>query len=69
MAGLDPNAADEYEDADLYADARLFVVPVAGSADALVAVYRLPRPRHRRDRADHPANRRGGTVSRSGYLR
>lgn len=40
LASLDPNAADEYEDADLYADARLFVVPVAGSSDALVAVYR-----------------------------
>ncbi len=40
LASLDPNAADEYEDADLYADARLFVVPIADSADALVAVYR-----------------------------
>jgi len=40
MAVFDAGLADDYEEAELFGDARLFVVPVAGSSDAVVAVYR-----------------------------
>ncbi|KAB2963631.1 MAG: hypothetical protein F9K18_08315 [Thermoanaerobaculia bacterium] len=40
MAAFDADLAGNYEDAELFGDARLFVVPVAGSGDAVVAVYR-----------------------------
>jgi hypothetical protein len=40
MAAFDAGLADSYEDAELFAEPRLLVVPVAGSADAVVAVYR-----------------------------
>ena len=40
MAIFDAGLADDYEEAELFGDARLFVVPVAGSSDAVVAVYR-----------------------------
>jgi hypothetical protein len=40
MASFDDRLAGSYEDAELFGDARLFVVPVAGSSDAVVAVYR-----------------------------
>jgi hypothetical protein len=40
MATFNADLADDYEEAELFGDARLFVVPVAGSSDAVVAVYR-----------------------------